>query len=141
MREFSLDDIATVRELAVAGCSLDEVSLAVKRAKADIRELLSLLGIELGEARQLEWCIKCASPRTSLDKRTGFCPICTIRARNERKRFEAEDEERRLQEAAEREADKYDQRRKRMREEYNANPHMGREKGAEGLTEGEPPSA
>lgn len=74
-----------------------------------------------------DWCIQCARPCAVLDPATGFCVICTEKARNEAQRMADEDELLRLEEEARlkevmRERDAIKKARQRMREEFGANP-------------------
>ncbi|MDA3936949.1 MAG: hypothetical protein PF636_08890, partial [Actinomycetota bacterium] len=73
----------------------------------------------------LEWCVLCCSHRKWLDPKTGWCEICTTKLRTEKQRIEADEEEERLREEAERENGMARKERQRMREEFDANPRKG----------------
>ncbi|TLM98383.1 MAG: hypothetical protein FDZ75_02475 [Actinobacteria bacterium] len=73
-----------------------------------------------------EWCIRCCTYRTVLDPVTGWCVVCTAKARNDEQKLADEDEERRLMEEVGRESNAIKKARQRMREEYGANPRKGR---------------
>jgi hypothetical protein len=128
MSGWATEEIATLRGIIVAGGGVDEVSVALKKRRADVEAMVRLLGLPLSPVATLEWCDRCCSPRTHLDPITGWCEPCTTRHRLEQQRRADEEEERRLREEAAREANVIKTARKRMREQYGANPRKGSRK-------------
>jgi hypothetical protein len=118
----TLADIPPFRELVLAGASEEEVALHFRCKRAEVRLLAHSLGLSFCALAKHEWCIVCAQPRAWIDPATGFCEPCTIKRRLERQRIEDGEEEERLREEAIRESNVVKQARKRMREEYGANP-------------------
>lgn len=119
-------DIAKLREMAVAGEGEAAIALSLKRRREDVRQMAKMLGLSLDPLAKREWCDNCAAWRTELDPDTGWCIPCMTRWRNERDRMRDDEEEARLREEAENERDAIKQQRKRMREEFKANPRKYR---------------
>jgi hypothetical protein len=118
----TLTDIPPFRELVLAGASEEEVALHFRCKRAEVRLLAHSLGLSFSVLAKHEWCDLCGCPRSELDPATGWCEPCTIKRRLERQRVEDGEEEERLREEAIREANVVKTARKRMREQYQANP-------------------
>lgn len=108
--------------------SIEELAVALKVTKHDIRTALKMRGLSIDEDKPLamEWCDRCCHPRSKLDKVTGWCLPCTTKMRLEQQRIADDEEEERLMQEAQREANQVKKARERMREEYGANPRKGR---------------
>ena len=122
---FEPDEIATLRAMVLAGEDDESTARVLRKKRGDVRDMATVLGLTFSPLAKLDWCDKCSSPRHELDPVTGWCVACTIKARNEHQRMLDDQEEERLREEAEREADAIKQQRCRMRRGYGTNPRKG----------------
>lgn len=122
---WSTDDITTLRAMVLAGEDEDATARVLRKKRAEVRDMVTLLGLTFSPLAKLEWCDKCCSPRHALDPVTGWCEACTIQARNEYQRMLDDQEEERLRKEAEKATNQIKKARERTREEFDANPRKG----------------
>lgn len=122
MREWSVQDIKTLRDGAISGLGCEAIARDLKRRQEDVRQMAELIGVSLSALASVEWCDRCCRQVNELDPDTGWCIPCTAKWRIERQREADEAEEERLREEAVRAQNAIDKQRQRMREQYGANP-------------------
>ena len=115
--------IATIERLVVAGECEREIAKALAWRTEDLRAAAKAVGLSLSPmAPKPVLCPRCGHHREWLSEKTGWCAICNKQHRMAKLAAVYEEEERRLDEAVEREIDVIKKRGQRMREEYGTNP-------------------
>lgn len=73
-------EVAAIKEWA-GSVPRKEIAARLGRSEASVRNEAARLGVSLACPWRLVWCSCCSNWRTSLNAKTGYCAVCTIRAK------------------------------------------------------------
>jgi len=117
------DDLLDIERMCVEGMTEREVAETLKWRMEDVRRAAKVMGLSLSPmAAKPVFCPKCGHWREWISDKTGHCSVCSKQYRAEKLAAVYAEEERRLDEAMDREINTIKQRGQRMRDERDANP-------------------